>query len=61
MRLIVGEAEGFELPAELATETLEEGLETCHKIVADYRSALLGVQDRALEPQDSEHPQPTPA
>jgi len=26
-----------------ATEGLEEGLETCQKIVADYRSALLGL------------------
>lgn len=56
MRLIMEEAGGLELPAELATETLEEGLETCHKIVADYRSALLGVQDRVLELQDSEYP-----
>jgi hypothetical protein len=50
------EPEGFELPAEVATETLEEGLKTCHKIVTDYRSALLGVLDRASESQDSEHP-----
>jgi hypothetical protein len=26
-----------------ATEGLEEGLETCQKILADYRSALLGL------------------
>jgi hypothetical protein len=30
-----------------ATEGLEESLETCQKIVSDYRSALLGLNGQA--------------
>ena len=30
-----------------AKEGLEESLETCQKIVADYRSALLGINGNA--------------
>ena len=39
-----------------ATEGLEEGLETCQKILADYRSLLLSLnhQDNA---QDGENPE----
>ena len=33
-----------------ATEGLEEGLETCQKIVADYRSALRGLNGLAPAP-----------
>jgi hypothetical protein len=37
-----------------ATEGLEESLETCQKIVSDYRSALLGLNGQAsLSPQAS--------
>ena len=41
--------------ARQATEGLEEGLETCQKIVADYRSALLGLNGQATAP-DRESP-----
>jgi hypothetical protein len=30
-----------------ATQGLEESLETCQKIVSDYRSALLGLNGQA--------------
>jgi hypothetical protein len=30
-----------------ATQGLEESLETCQKIVSDYRSALLGLHGQA--------------
>ena len=33
-----------------ATEGLEESLETCQKIVADYRSALLGINGHTPAP-----------
>ena len=37
------EEERLALDHERATEGLEESLETCQKIVADYRSALLSL------------------
>ena len=39
-----------------ATEGLEEGLVTCQKIVADYRSALLGLNGQAA-PSDDQSPE----
>ena len=37
------EEDGVAPDLQRATEGLEEGLETCQKIVSDYRSALLGL------------------
>jgi hypothetical protein len=34
-----------------ATEGLEESLETCQKIVADYRSALLSLNGQSDMPE----------
>ena len=46
------EDEGLAPDFERATENLEEGLETCQKIVSDYRSALLGLTDKSAAPGD---------
>ena len=39
-----------------ATEGLEESLETCQKIVSDYRSALLGLNGQASAPPEALSP-----
>ena len=44
------EDEGVAPDLQRATEGLEEGLETCQKIVSDYRSALLGLNGQSETP-----------
>jgi hypothetical protein len=45
------EEERLALDHERATEGLEESLETCQKIVADYRSALLSLNGQSDMPE----------
>ena len=36
-----------------AAESLEQGLETCHKIITDYRSKLLSIERGSDDPAES--------
>jgi hypothetical protein len=45
------EEDGLAPNHQRATEGLEESLETCQKIVADYRSALLSLNGQSDMPE----------
>ena len=47
------EEDGVAPDLQRATEGLEEGLETCQKIVSDYRSALLSLNGPSETADDS--------
>jgi hypothetical protein len=48
------EENGVARDLQRVTEGLEEGLETCQKIVSDYRSALLNLNGQNEAPHDPE-------